>query len=54
MAKFLLKILGYRDLLNHSQRDIMAALRIWMMEDTYQVVHIRFLPLSPTFFSISA
>jgi uncharacterized protein (DUF2225 family) len=37
IAKYLLKILGYKELLKHSQRDIMAALRIWMVEDTHQV-----------------
>ncbi|CAF1524998.1 unnamed protein product [Rotaria sp. Silwood1] len=36
IAKFLLNIFGYKELLNYSQRDIMAALRIWMVEDTYQ------------------
>jgi hypothetical protein len=37
IAKYILKTLGYKELLNHSQRDIMAALRIWMVEDTRQV-----------------
>jgi hypothetical protein len=37
IAKYLLKMFGYKELLNYSQRDIMAALRIWMVEDTYQV-----------------
>jgi hypothetical protein len=38
VAKFLLKTLGYKELLNYHQRDIMAALRIWMIEDTHQVL----------------
>lgn len=37
IAKFLLRLFGYRELLNHSQRDIMAAFRTWMTEDTQQV-----------------
>ncbi|CAF2696191.1 unnamed protein product [Rotaria sp. Silwood2] len=47
VAKSLLKMLGYKELLNYSQRDIMAALRIWMIEDTYQYdAHIHNLWLS--------
>ncbi|CAF1286353.1 unnamed protein product [Adineta steineri] len=36
VAKYLLKILGYKELLKYSQREIMGALRIWMLEDTNQ------------------
>ncbi|CAF4748072.1 unnamed protein product [Rotaria socialis] len=36
VAKFLLKTLGYKELLTYSQRDIMAALRMWMIEDTHE------------------
>ncbi|UJR08956.1 hypothetical protein I4U23_013208 [Adineta vaga] len=36
VAKFLLKTLGYKELLKYSQQEIMGALRIWMLEDKYE------------------
>ena len=47
IAKFFLRILGYRELLTYPQRDIMAALRSWMMEETRQVTLFHFPPRSP-------
>ena len=38
VAKFILKTLGYKELLIHAQRDIVAALRVWLIEDTHQVI----------------
>ena len=37
MAKYLLYLLGYQEIIRYSQRDVMAALRIWLTEDTNQV-----------------
>ena len=37
VPKALLTLLGYKELLNHSKQEILAALRLWMTEDTHQV-----------------
>ena len=42
-AKAVLQLLGYKELLVHSQREILAALRLWLMENTHQVEDRMFL-----------
>lgn len=37
IAKYLLSLLGYQEIISYSQQDVMAALRLWLTEDTNQV-----------------
>jgi hypothetical protein len=37
IVKLVLKMCGYQELLTYQQRDVLAALRMWLLEDTIQV-----------------